>query len=604
MHQVDHIVAALLSQLGLYECLQAPVVVGLGLLAFLHPRFGAGTFGWIERAITWIAARPVIAAASIALFVVGGRLLLIPFLGTAQPSAPDDGSIMLQAATYLTGHLGNAKLPPDFESIYVVTSPSYASMYPVLRSLPLVVGALIGVGFWGGILLCMAALCVAVYLVLRAWIAPQFAYVAALVLAIRVGFFSFWVNMFYGPAFTALGGVLLIGAYAWIRRRPTLPRGALLGLSVMILMTTRPFEGMLAAAPVGVALVVDFLRSAPAERRAFLSCGAMAGLLVAGGLALTAASNQAVTGNWRETPYDFYRKATASVPAFFVSKRTDPRLSTVRYEQTRAALHLEDKWYERGGQATRLVPAEGHKLLSYWNFYIGFALLAPFLIGLYVLRNQVALLGCLGVLIGGLMLVTWDHPQYPSPATGVFLLYEGAGLMALRRWSPGGRPVGLALSRLLPTALVIGALLPLSTTILGYPDLQFGINNSAYSSCCWIRKPSLRSQIEDRVGAGPNGQMVVVDNGPRADPRLVTVFNLADIARQHVVWIDDDPRYNAAAFAKYPNRTLWWLGWQDDGKPCLTPYADQFGPPAQASAAGAAHDEHPRGRCAPGLFHP
>jgi len=590
MQAITHAIGRLENHIGLYELVQIPILALLLSAAFLRPALGSRAFARLEGALARIADRPVLATASIFLFVLIGRLALLPVLGTAQPIVPDDGSLLLQASTLAAGRLSNPPLPSNFEAIYVLLNPAFASMYPVLRTLPMALGQMAGIGFWGGLLVCVAAVCALVYWALKAWVPASFAYVTAIIVAIRLGFFSSWINMYYGPAFTALGGLVLLGAYARVRRRPSLTSGALLGLGVLILMTTRPFEGLLAAAPFGVALVIDFFKAT--DKKPLFAAGAAAGLFVVAGLGLTAAGDRAVAGDWRMSPYNLYVKTAVADPAFFVSPRGDPKFGDVRYVQDRRELDLDIQAYERRGSLKGWLRAEEHRLHSYGVFYLGFALLIPFMVGLYAMRRDPVPLASLGLLLAGLTQVTWDHPQYLSPGFGVVMLCVAAGLAALRRWSPGERPIGLALSRLVPLAVVIGAALPLSSAIAGRPQMLAGLNLLQDNVCCWIRLPSLHGAVDQELAVEPLGQIVAVDSGPRANPHLPVIFNLADPAREHVIWIHDDPQANAQAFARYPGRKAWWLGWRDDGAPCLRPYDAQFG-------GGASHDERPTGVCTP-----
>jgi hypothetical protein len=57
----------------------------------------------------------------------------------------------------------------------------------------------------------MVALTVAVYWMVREWMNAKYAFIAAFIVIIRYGLFSLWVNAYWGGAFTALGGVLLLG---------------------------------------------------------------------------------------------------------------------------------------------------------------------------------------------------------------------------------------------------------------------------------------------------------------------------------------------------------------------------------------------------------
>ena len=121
------------------------------------------------------------------------------------------------------------------------------------------------------------------------WINSRYAFIASLIVMVRYGLFSLWVNSFWGGAFTALGGVLLLGGFKAIRSRPNLLNGAVVGLGVFIMMTTRPYEGMVYAIPFGAALVIQFIRSTTLERKLLIPAGMAATVLVAAGFGLTLA---------------------------------------------------------------------------------------------------------------------------------------------------------------------------------------------------------------------------------------------------------------------------------------------------------------------------
>ena len=223
MHLLSNLGGDFVARVGIYEAWQLPLTVLTLLIAALITKYPIGMFAEFENLVGKISDRPYLSAALIAGAAASARLALSPFLGTPEPIVLDEVSLMLQAQTYLGGHLtSHANLFPDFESVYVLLSPTYASMYPVLRSLPLLIGYWLGIGAWGGVLLSMVALTVAVYWMVKVWINARYAFIAALIVIIRYGLFSSWVNSYCGGAFTALGGVLLLGGFKVVKSRRTL----------------------------------------------------------------------------------------------------------------------------------------------------------------------------------------------------------------------------------------------------------------------------------------------------------------------------------------------------------------------------------------------
>lgn len=585
MHLLSNLGGDFVARVGIYEAWQLPLTLVMLLIALLITKYPLSLFTKAEHFISTIGDRPYLSAVLVGAVAACGRLALSPTLGVPQPIVADEVSLTLQAKTYLGGHLANyVHLLPDFESVYVILSPTYASMYPVLRSLPIFVGIGAGIGAWGGVLLSMVALTVAVYWMVREWINSRYALIAALIVIIRFGLFSLWVNSYWGGAFTALGGVLLLGGFKAVRSRPTVLNGALVGLGVLILMTTRPYEGMCYSLPFGVALVVRLIRSTTSERKRLVPAGLAAAVLVATGLALTIADNQAVTGDWKLEPYSLYRQTGAEVPAFLFEGPGAQHGAPARYAKTRYNLDIETLSYERRQTSVGILSAEIYRLRNYWNFYVGFALLLPFVIGVYALRREPAVLLAAAALGVGLSLGTFDFAHYAAPGFGFVILTVMAGFQRLRVWRPWGYAYGLSLSRVLPLALVFGLVVPLSAALTGRPAMRMYVNTHFSTPCCWLRPRSLHMTVEDLIDRFEGRNLVIVDSGPKAPMEEILVSNDPDIDDAKSIWINDDAEFNRAAIDRYPNRRIWRLGWLDDGAACLQPFQ------TVSSLAGASPD--------------
>ncbi len=604
---------ALVTRVGIYEAWQLPLTLLALLIAALITKYPIGLFAKFEYFVSIIAGRPYLSAALIAGLAACARLALSPFLGTPQPIIADEMSLMLQAQTYFDGRLANhVSLSPDFESVFVLLSPTYASMYPVLRSFPLLAGYSLGIGAWGGVLLSMVALTVAVYWMVREWINARYAFVAALIVIIRYGLFSFWVNSYWGGAFTALGGVLLLGGFKAVKSRPSLLNGAVVGLGVVIMMTTRPYEGMVYSVPFGVALVVHFIRSRSLERRALVPAGLAAAFLVAAGIGLTLAQNQAVTGDWKVFPYLLYRQTNGQVPAFLVESRDPPgETEHARYVGLRKALEHDVILYNRREAWRGIFSAETLRLRNYWNFYVGFALLIPFLIGTFALRGEPTVLLAAASLALGLSLETFDFAHYASPVFGFVMLATMTGFRSLREWRPRGYPYGLSLSRVLPLALVLGSVIPLSSALTGWPIFTMHVDTDVSAPCCWLRPRSLHMTVANEIDRYQGKSLVLVDTGPKAPADRVVVWNDADLDGERTLWINDDPEFNRLTIDRYPGRRIWRLGWLDDAAAvCLQPLQSMSDPAAAFPDIGRLSGGENQGwiagspeRCPGGIVH-
>jgi hypothetical protein len=565
-----HLAQEIIRRIGLYEAVQLPLTLVMLAVAIFIAKYPIRLFDTFEDLVGKIAQRPFLSAALIAGAAIGLRAALSPFIGIPQPTVPDEFSLLLQAGTYLGGHLANhVTLLPDFESVFVIISPSYASMYPVLRSFPILAGYWLGIGAWGGVFLSMVVLTLAVYWMVREWINARYAIIAALIVIIRFGLFSLWINSYWGGAFTALGGVLLVGGYKAVTSRPSLWNGIAVGLGVAILMTTRPYEGMFYSIPFGAALLVHFFRSTAIERKSLIPAGMAAIVLAAAGFGLTVADNQAVTGDWKVMPYSVYFKTTAQAPPLLVQSRGSETESTVRYARTRYQVQSQSGPYDSRETWRGILSTETFRFRNFWNFYVGFALLIPFAVGVYALRREPALLFSAASLGLGLSLETWTLAHYAAPIFGFVILAIMFGFKSLREWKPSNLAIGLSLSRVLPLALVLGSVVPLSSIFTGSPAFIMWVNDHDSAACCWLRPRSLHESIARELDRYGGRNLIIVENSSNGPQYEILVSNGPDIDKEKTIWINDDPEFNRLAIERYPGRRIWRLGFLDDGAPCL-----------------------------------
>jgi hypothetical protein len=279
--------------------------------------------------------------------------------------------------------------------------------------------------------------------------------------------------------------------------------------------------------------------------------------------------NQATTGDWKVSPYVVYWKANAMPPALLPLRWERPEPSPVRYDWTRRNRSGDVRFYEASETWKGLVSAEIWRFRNYWNFYVGFALLLPFLLGIWALRREPAVLLSGAALGLALSVGTYHWAQYASPGFGFIILAAMFGFQSLRRWKPRGAPFGLALSRTLPLALVFGATLPLSSALFGAPAFPSFTVDISSQPCCALRPRSLHVAVENEIHRSEGLNLVIVDTGTRAPGSEVLITNEPDIAGARTIWVNDDPEFNLATIERYPGRRIWRLGWLDDESPCL-----------------------------------
>lgn len=556
--------AQLIDRLGsgymLAEFAAATVVVGVALAA---PRTGQQAFARLERAAARLYATPWRSICFVGVLALLLRAVFLPWLGPPEAAVHDEQSLLLQAQTYLQGRLANPTHPfwEHFETFHVNQLPAYASMYFPGRGAPLAAGLLVAGEPWVGVWLSFVLMCMAAVWMLQGWVPAGYALLGGLYLVVRFGIFSYWVNSFWGGAFTALGAMLVIGALPRILARPTWALGGVAGLGAAILMTTRSYEGMLLCVPVAVLLLARLVRpSWTGGRWLLLKTALPATALVGAGGALLLAYNVATTGNALLAPYTVNRATYATAPAFLTSPPMQSQQRGPAY--FRDFYEAEGRDYQRRYSLARLLASVAGKVFHNWNFYIGPIFSLALLAGLWAVRREGFIVAALGFFALGYALVTWNFPHYTAPLLPVLLIVLMRGFMFLRGWQPWGQPAGLFLTRAMPLAALATLLLPASAVVTGTPKLNPNFNAQA---CCAIGQPGLRSQLAKRLRAEPGLDLVLVRDGPHTPLHYEMVYNEPDIDRAAIVFARSlGPPRDQALLAHFANRRVWVFDWRPD----------------------------------------
>src|SRR6185437_5266522 len=298
------------------------------------------------------------------------------------PIAPDEFSYLLAADTFASGRMTNPTPAQwqHFETPEVLVRPSYQSKYPPGQGFFLAIGQRVAGNPVAGVWLSSALVCAALCWMLQAWVGETWALYGALLATLQLAWFGHWAQSYWGGMVAALGGALLYGGVrrvaeeqgGWTRVCSSL----WLTLGLVILANTRPFEGLLAAIPAGVALLVYLWRNQNTRLRFAPEVLLPAASVLLLGAFLTLAYNQRVTGSLWQLPYQVYERQYDAVPSFIFQRlRPWPHLQDAA--MTAAAVDTLAAW--RWAHGSYRLAFMASKLLGFWQFAFGAALSLPFL---------------------------------------------------------------------------------------------------------------------------------------------------------------------------------------------------------------------------------
>jgi hypothetical protein len=545
---------------ALMECSVA--VLALTLLSLAFPGFVKNVFRIVERACCQFAERKTLAVCVIFIGIVVLRLSALPLLPVPVPGIHDEYSYLLLADTIAHGRLANPTHPLwiSFETFHVNWLPTYSSMYPPAQGFVLALGQLLGHP-WIGVLLSTGAMCASILWMLQAWLPARWAFLGGVLVALKFGIASYWMNSYWGGAVAATGGALLLGAFARILHRARVRDALWMGFGVALLANSRPYEGFIFSLPAAGYL---FWWMAGKSRATMLRAARVGKVLLPMSAAVILTVGFMGYYNWRLT-------GSAVLFPHVLNARTYNTPPLFLWEQAQPAVHyhnaqFEDFYngWERESYQRGWADAWAVSLLKTTRFAIGYfwpgaLLLVPgWFFGLRDRRMRV-LLVTLFLGLAGAFAVIWSNPHYAAPLTCVLFAFAVQAVRQLRTMRLRGWRVGLLLSR--------------AAVLLLLFDVA---NNVIHRRCDTLRWPCEgdrnRAALMGRLEHTPGKHLVMVRYEDGHNIHDEWVFNGADIDGAKVLWARElDAAQNEKLFGYFKDRQVW-LAEPDEDATELVPY--------------------------------
>ena len=536
------------------------VLIALVVAALVVSRLGDRWITSAEKLASGVARRKPVALLLVALTAIFARLAMLWLFPVPAPAVHDEFSYLLAADTFTHGRLANPPHPMwiFFDTFHVLQHPTYASKYPPAQGAVLAVGQLLGHP-WIGVLFSMAIMTAAITWMLQGWFPAEWALLGGVLVLLRFGLSSYWVNTYWGGAVAAAGGALVLGAFPRIIHHQR-PRDSLvLGIGAALLANSRPFEGFVFCLPVAIALAIWlFSRTSPplgiAGPRVLLPVLCILALTVL----LVGYYDWRVTKNVFLLPEALGLRQYENMHLFAWQPQKPPlHYSNAQFDYF-FNIHLRERfipswagWKHRSWEG----------VVKIWLLFLGSILSISFVTLPWVVRDhRIRLLlvqFCLSS--AGLLAVIYLQPHYAAPLVAtVFALWVQA-MRHLRRWKLFGRPLGVGLSRVIVLAALAHVPFQVVQTI---PNPQAA--DKAWSIS--------RAHIVEQLDATPGLHLAIVRYAPDHIVHHEWVYNAADIDRSQIVWAREIPDRDLQPLLAYFGNRSVWLVEADASPPRLQPY--------------------------------
>ena len=540
------------------------VIVAFGFisLSLFAPRSSENFFRRLEGAFIKLAERKTLAIWLLFISVIIVRLALLPRLPVPIPGIHDEFSYLLMGDTFAHGRLANPTHPMwiSFETFHVNWIPTYSSKYPPAQGFVLAVGFLLGHP-WIGVLFSNAAMAAAILWMLQAWLPTRWAFLGGILVALKFGMASYWMNSYWGGAVAATGGTLVLGALPRVSQRGKIKDALLLGLGIALLANSRPFEGLLFCIPVACWffwwLAGKTKSSVPIRARIRNILLPLAAVLTVT-IAFMACYNWHLTGRATLFPYVLNARTYESAGLFLWDHPREPlQYNNQQFEEFYSGWELQN--YNNSWRDVWRVTVEKLNRSGSTYFWWGALLLLPGLPFAFFDRKIRLPFATFLFVAAGFFCVIWSMPHYAAPATCVIVLLLVQAIRHVRTMRAFERPIGAALFR---AAILLLAI-----------DVALGVTHGVCDPLTWACKgdPS-RAAIAEKLSNTPGKHLVIVRYPEGYNVHDDWVFNGAEIDSAKLLWArETNPQQNQKLLDYFKDRQIWLIEPEEDNTE-LIPY--------------------------------
>ena len=509
------------------------------LLALVLPGPGPSWLRRIEKSLSAIANNRVLAVVVIGIATIALRIAVLPVEPIPIPGIHDEFGYLLSGDTFAHWRLTNPAHPMwmHFESMTIIQRPTYCSAFWPAQGLFLGFGKIVmGHPFWG-VLLSSALMCAASCWALQGWMPPTWAFLGGSLTIMQVGIFTYWTNSYWGGAVPALGGALVFGALARIKRQQRSRDAVMMAVGLSLLAASRPYEGLVFSLPILVSLLVFLFgrRSLPLAvvfSRVILPMAAV----IAVTFGLMGYLFWRSTGNPLRPPYLVNIATYILEPQFIFQSLTPTKnYNHAVMQQFYTGYHVQ---LFLQAQRSPIINSIG-KLLDFFFFFVGPLLLVPFCVLAGILCRRPCRLGSktflfvsvISVTFLGLFLTPFFNPHYAAPVVCVAYALILQAMRRVRIWDKK-HARGVWLIRLIVISCItvflyswfgLAAQIPRSHL---FPYDSYAPN---------VARSKVAEEVEHHVGK----QLIIVRYSVNHDYHKEWVYNDADIDDSKTVWARD-----------------------------------------------------------------